>query len=183
MKKQITIYSGVDKNGNNLGPNEQGEILLWNGEHWNGYYGQPEETVRLKDAKGWYHTGDIGHMDEDHYLFVSGRDKEILKYNLLHYWPVEIQNVILELEDVVDCLVTGIPHEEHGDEAAAVVIKRPNSLITEQDVIDHVASRMAYYQHLHAGVRFVEKLPCTPNGKSLKRDLRLLFETNTIIER
>lgn len=74
----------IDDNGNNLGSNEVGEILVKNNMNWNGYYGNPLETVRIKDSLGWVHTGDIGYMDQDHYLYVTGRKKDILKYHGIH---------------------------------------------------------------------------------------------------
>ena len=170
----------VNSAGENLGPNQEGEIWVWNGRPWKGYYGKPEESALVRDEEGWVHTGDIGHMDEDQYLFISGRKKEILKYHGMHYWPGEIQNVIAELPDVVDVMVTGVYSEGNGDAAGAVIIKKPNSSLSEQDVIEYVEKRMAFYQHLHAGVRFVEKLPKTPNDKSLKRDLSLLFDSEVV---
>ena len=98
-----------------------------------------------------------------------------MKYHGIHYWPVEIEKVIANISDVIDVIVVGIYSEGNGDAAGAVVIKKENSKLSEQDIIEKVAETLPFYQHLHSGVRFVEKYPQTPNGKSIRNHLKTLF--------
>ncbi|XP_011294887.2 probable 4-coumarate--CoA ligase 1 [Musca domestica] len=101
----------VDEQGRNLNSNEIGEILVHCPYPWAGYYGNPEETQRVMDSLGWYHTGDLGYMDGENFLYIVDRKKDIMKYNGFQYWPGEIENAIRELTDVIDCCVVGIFNE------------------------------------------------------------------------
>ncbi|XP_065367496.1 luciferin 4-monooxygenase-like [Calliphora vicina] len=165
-----------DEQGNNLGPNEVGEIQVHYPHHWAGYYGNPIETQRIRDSLGWFHSGDLGYMDEDGFLYVIDRKKEICKYLSEHYWPSEIENCIRELNDVVDCCVVGIFDEYYGDLAGALVVKVKGSSLKEHDIVDHVKNRLqAKQKQLHNGVLFVDELPHNFNGKIVKREARELF--------
>ncbi|XP_073846870.1 uncharacterized protein [Musca autumnalis] len=167
----------VDERGQNLGPNQVGEIYVRSPHPWAGYYGNPMETQRVMDSLGWYHTGDLGYMDEDDYLFVVDRKKDILKYNGFQYWPGEIENVIRELTDVVDCCVVGIFDERFGDVAGALVLKKAESKLTADEIVEHVRNRLVVpHKQLHNGVYFVQQLPQNLNGKMLKREAKEIFK-------
>ncbi|XP_039228472.1 4-coumarate--CoA ligase-like 7 isoform X2 [Drosophila yakuba] len=160
----------VDDDGKSLGYNEQGEIYVHTGLPWKGYYGNPVETQRTQDDKGWVHTGDLGYFDEQNQLYVVDRKKEVLKYQGIHYWPSEIEGVISELPNVEEVCVISIYDEQQGDAAGALVVKRSGSSITAKEISDHVARRLPSIQkQLHAGVQFTDKLPANPNGKTLRR--------------
>ncbi|XP_061401863.1 uncharacterized protein LOC133337673 [Musca vetustissima] len=163
----------VDEEGRNLGPNETGEILVHVPYSWSGYYGNPMETQRMQDSQGWYHSGDLGYIDDDGYLYIVDRKKDILKYNGLHYWPGEIENAIRELPDVVDCCVVGVFDERYGDVAGALVLKKSESKLAAKEIVEHVRNRLVEpHKQLHNGVYFVDKLPQNNNGKILKREAR-----------
>ncbi|EDW01000.1 GH21195 [Drosophila grimshawi] len=98
----------VDEEGKRLGHNQVGEIYVHTGQAWNGYYSNPVETRRMQDFEGWFHTGDLGHFDDQNFLYIVDRKKEILKYQGLHYWPTEIEMVITEMQHVQDVCVVGI---------------------------------------------------------------------------
>ncbi|XP_061394108.1 uncharacterized protein LOC133329646 [Musca vetustissima] len=167
----------VNDSGENLGPNETGEIWVNYPHHWAGYYGNPIETRRIYDSMGWFHTGDLGYMDKDGFLYVKDRKKDILKYQGLHFWPGEIENVIRELPDVVDCCVVGVYDECLGEVPGALVVRRNDSNIKAEEIVDYVKERLMEPQkQLHNGVYFVESLPHNSNGKMLKREARDLFE-------
>lgn len=170
----------VDEAGNNLGPNEPGEIYVHTGEHWNGYYGNPVATRQIQDFEGWIHTGDLGYVDEEMQLYVVDRKKETLKYQGTHYWPTEIEHAIRELPQVRETCVVGVPNELLGDAAGALVVRSEGSNITEKEIIDHVAQRLPVItKQLHSGVKFVERLPYNTNGKTVrKRALEMFVAAN-----
>ncbi|XP_017002676.2 luciferin 4-monooxygenase-like [Drosophila takahashii] len=166
----------VDDDGKNLGPNEQGEIYIYTGLQWRGYYGNPVETRKTQDHEGWVHSGDLGYFDDQNLLYVVDRKKEILKYQGNHYWPSEIEGVIAEMPQVGEVCVVSIYDEQQGDAAGALVVKREGSPITAQEIVDYVAKRLPSIQkQLHAGVQFTDKLPANPNGKTLRRVAREEF--------
>ncbi|KAM8714049.1 hypothetical protein ACLKA7_014242 [Drosophila subpalustris] len=166
----------VDEEGQSVSHNKVGEIYVHTGQAWNGYYGNPVETRRMQDFEGWFHTGDLGYFDDQNFLYIVDRKKEILKYQGLHYWPTEIETVIAELPQVQDVCVVGIYDERQGDAAGALIVKRQGCEISAKAVIDHVAKRLTGVQkQLHAGVRFTEKLPANVNGKTLRKTAREVF--------
>ncbi|XP_030387883.1 4-coumarate--CoA ligase 1-like [Scaptodrosophila lebanonensis] len=166
----------VDENGKSLPHNEVGEIYVHTSQTWNGYYGNPLESRRMQDYEGWFHTGDLGYFDDRNYLYIVDRKKEILKYQGLHYWPTEIENVIAELQQVQDVCVVGVYDERHGDAAGALVVKRQGSTISARDIEEHVAKRLTGIQkQLNAGVRFTDKLPTNVNGKVVRKAAREVF--------
>jgi len=166
----------VDDYGKNLGYNEQGEIFVHTGLHWNGYYGNPLETHTIQDHEGWVHTGDLGYFDDHNLLYVIDRKKEILKYQGNQYWPSEIEGVISELPQVEEVCVISIYNEQQGDAAGALVVKRKESSITAEEIAAHVAKRLpSIEKQLHAGVQFTDRLPANPNGKTLRRVAREEF--------
>ncbi|EDW32436.1 GL10442 [Drosophila persimilis] len=166
----------VDEDGKNMTYNQVGEIYVHTGQAWNGYYGNPVETRRMQDVEGWFHTGDLGYFDEQNFLYIVDRKKEILKYQGLHYWPTEIESVISELPQVQDVCVIGVYDEREGDAAGALVVKAKGAVVTAKDISDHVAKRLpALQKQLHAGVQFTHKLPANVNGKTLRKTSRELF--------
>nr|XP_016994998.2 luciferin 4-monooxygenase-like [Drosophila takahashii] len=166
----------VDEKGENLGHNQIGEVYAHTGETWKGYFENPEETSRMQDPEGWFHTGDLGYFDERHYLYLVDRRRSTLKYQYVHYWPGEIENVISELKEVQNVCVVGIHNELTGDEAGALVVTKKESVISAKDIIDHVARRLpGVHRQLHAGVQFTEELPVNPNGKTDRKAARDIF--------
>ncbi|XP_011187344.3 uncharacterized protein LOC105215235 [Zeugodacus cucurbitae] len=167
----------VDEAGNNLPPNEVGEVYINTGHVWNGYYGNPIETKRYRDSDGWFHTGDMGYFDENNMLYIVDRKKDIIKYQGMQYWPSEIEQVISELPEVEEVCVVGVYDERHGDAAGAVVVLRQSAKLTKEQVKDHVRRRLPLdHKQLHAGVIFVDRLPQNANGKTLKKDAQALFK-------
>ncbi|KAH8246719.1 hypothetical protein KR038_008355 [Drosophila bunnanda] len=166
----------VDEEGQNQGYNQVGEIYVHTGQAWNGYYGNPVETRRMQDFEGWFHTGDLGYFDDQNFLYIVDRKKEILKYQGLHYWPTEIESVITELPQVQDVCVLGIYDEREGDAAGALVVKSKGANISAKEIVEHVAKRLpAVQKQLRAGVQFTDKLPANVNGKTLRKVARDIF--------
>ncbi|XP_039481352.1 4-coumarate--CoA ligase 1-like [Drosophila santomea] len=166
----------VDDDGKSLGYNEQGEIYVHTGLPWKGYYGNAVETRRMQDFEGWFYTGDLGYFDEQNFVYIVDRKKEILKYNGLHYWPTEIETVIAELSQVQDVCVVGVYDEREGDAAGALVVRSKGGTISAKEIADHVAKWLpAAQKQLRAGVQFADKLPANVNGKTMRKTARDVF--------
>ncbi|KAI8040510.1 hypothetical protein M5D96_006453, partial [Drosophila gunungcola] len=149
----------IDTEGKAQGPNNVGEICFYSGQKWYGYYESPEETRLIQDSQKWFHTGDLGYVDEDGYVFIIDRIKDMLKYQNIMYYPSEIENVIAEMPDVVEACVFGIWDEVNGDEAAASVVKKQGSELKSQDVVDYVRKRIsAKYKQLNGGALIVDQI-------------------------
>lgn len=167
----------VDEEGNALGHNQTGEILIDMGVKWKGYVGNPEDTAAtLKDD--WINLGDVGHFDDNNFLYLTDRKKDVLKYKSKDYWPNEIEQFITELPGIQTACVVGVRNVGRSDAAGALVILKPGTSYTKQEIIDHVAKRVVVeYKHLNAGLHFVDKLPLNANGKVLRNKARQLFES------
>ncbi|WP_329135420.1 4-coumarate--CoA ligase family protein [Streptomyces sp. NBC_00670] len=158
--------------GNDLGPDERGEILIRGPQVMKGYLDRPEATDALIDADGWLHTGDVGHVDADGWLFVVDRVKELIKYKGFQVAPAELEALLLTHPGIADAAVTGaldgngneIPH-------AHVVRQRGAEGLTETEVMMHVAERVAPYKRVRR-VSFVDRVPRAVSGKILRRELR-----------
>ncbi|XP_020801169.1 4-coumarate--CoA ligase 1-like [Drosophila serrata] len=160
----------VGENGENLTYNQVGEILVHNGLTWQGYYGNPEATRESQDSEGWHHTGDMGYFNEDNLLYMVDRCKDILKYEAMHYWPGEIEAVILELPQVQNVCVVGIRDELENDAAGALVVLKKGSTISAKEIVEHVVKKLPpVHKQLHAGVQFTNELPTNPNGKVVRK--------------
>ncbi|KAH8389954.1 hypothetical protein KR200_004718 [Drosophila serrata] len=165
----------VSEKGENLRHNQVGEIYEHSELVWRGYYGNPEESVHIRDSDGWFHTGDLGYFDDQNLLYIVDRCKDICKYQGQNFWPSEIEQVILELSQVQDVCVVGIYDEKVGDEAGALVVKRKGFPLKAEEIVAYVAHRLPIYKQLHAGVQFADQMPVNQNGKTLRKAARDIF--------
>ncbi|XP_043653823.1 4-coumarate--CoA ligase CCL1-like [Drosophila teissieri] len=157
----------INDEGVSLGPDEIGEVCIMNNQHWSGYYGNEVETRSMRDSLRWYHSGDLGYMDRDGFLYIVDRKKEMLKYQNIMYYPNDIESVISEMPQVAEVCVFGIWSNIFGDEAAAVVVKKTGSELEAQDVVDYVSYRTdSKYKQLNGGALVVEDLQRSANGKT-----------------
>ncbi|KAH8351162.1 hypothetical protein KR084_008503, partial [Drosophila pseudotakahashii] len=156
----------LNDQGEKLGPNEEGEVCISNGSFWPGYYGNPDATNgAYKD--NWYHSGDLGYVDEDGFVYIVERKKDLLKYQSNKYYPHELEDLISQMPGVLEVCVFGIWNVENGDEAAALITKKPDVQFSEQDVIDFVEQNASTkFLRLHAGCLIVNDLKRSPNGKT-----------------
>uniref|UniRef100_A0A6P4E2E9 4-coumarate--CoA ligase 1 n=1 Tax=Drosophila rhopaloa TaxID=1041015 RepID=A0A6P4E2E9_DRORH len=163
----------LDDAGRSLGHGETGEILVHNGKLWNGYYANPNESKRMQDYQGWFHTGDMGYFDDENFLHIVERKGDLLRFHGAQYCPHELEQVIAELPDVIEACVFGLWNEVDGDPAAAAVVKIPGSRLTEMDIVEYVAKRLVVqHKQLHCGVFFLTELPKTGSGKVLRQQAR-----------
>ncbi|KAH8272004.1 hypothetical protein KR044_013124, partial [Drosophila immigrans] len=153
-----------------LDANKVGEICFYSGRFWAGYFGNPEESRKLRDRNLWYHTGDLGYVDDDGFLFIVDRKKDMLKYQNIIYYPYEIEKEICKMPEVSEVCVFGKSNPVNGDEAAAAVVKKIGAQLEPQDVVNYIAKRIqANYLQLHGGVFIVDNLKRTSNGKTNRR--------------
>ncbi|XP_014276188.3 luciferin 4-monooxygenase [Halyomorpha halys] len=156
--------------GESLGPEQEGEVCVKVKYFMLGYARNPEATSATFDEDGWFHTGDIGYYDEDGYLYIIDRIKDLIKYKSYQIAPAEIENVLRTHPAVKDCSVFGIPHPTDGDHATAFVVAHKN--LTENELLEYVAERVSENKQIRGGIRFVEFIPRTSTGKPKRRALR-----------
>ncbi|GAB0099023.1 hypothetical protein DMENIID0001_148430 [Sergentomyia squamirostris] len=149
-----------------------GEICIKSEFLFLGYYGDPEATATVVDSEGWVHTGDIGMIDEDGDLHVIDRVKDVIDFCSENVLPLQIEQVLLTYSAVKLVSVVGIPHPHYGEVAAAAVVLKSGNFVTEEEIKEHVASKLSYYKHLRGGVHFFEDLPRTSTAKIKKRVIK-----------
>lgn len=160
----------VDEAGAQLGAGETGEILIKSESVIAGYWNNPEETANAI-RNGWFHTGDLGYLDEDRYLFVVDRKKDMVISGGMNVYSKEIESVLYRHPAVLEAAVIGLPDEEWGEIVTAVIATRPGREVTEQELTDFCRTSLASYKKPRK-VFFLEQLPKNPSGKILKRILR-----------
>ncbi|CAD6219862.1 unnamed protein product [Miscanthus lutarioriparius] len=156
--------------GKALSVGQEGELLVRGPAVMTGYVGDEEANATSFDSEGWLRTGDLCYIDQDGFLFVVDRLKELIKYKGYQVPPAELELVLQSLPEVIDAAVMPYPHEEAGQIPVALVVRQPGSKVTEAQVMDHVAKRVAPYKKIRK-VLFVESIPKSPAGKILRRQL------------
>ncbi|MCZ6484635.1 MAG: long-chain fatty acid--CoA ligase [Acidobacteria bacterium] len=164
----------VDERGNDVLPGEVGEIAIKGPNVMTGYFHQPEETAKAI-REGWFHSGDIGRMDEQGYFYLVDRAKDMINVSGFKVWPREVEEVLQEYPTVMEAAVVGVPDRTAGEAVKAFVVLKANTTVQEQQLIDFCRDRIAVYKAPRT-VEFVAALPKNPAGKILKRQLR---ETDT----
>ncbi len=148
---------------------EVGEIAIKGHNIMKGYYNRPEATAEvIKD--GWFRSGDLARKDEDGFFYIVDRSKDMIIRGGFNVYPREIEEVLMTHPAVSLAAVIGVPHESHGEEVKAVVIKAEGAEITEEELLAWGKEQMASYKYPRI-VEFVDALPMTATGKILKREL------------
>ncbi|MGE6513434.1 class I adenylate-forming enzyme family protein [Lysinibacillus sphaericus] len=166
-RTQIKI---VDNDGQELPSEQVGEICIKGPQIMKGYLKNEEETKKVI-IDGWLYTGDLGRLDDDGYLYIVDRKKDMIIRGGENIYPIEVENVLYQIPQVLDAAVIGIPHEVYGEVPKAIIALVDEGAITEQDVIDFAKTKLAKYKIPHM-VEFVKDLPRNPSGKVLKHVLR-----------
>lgn len=154
--------------GSSLPKNAPGEICVRSQCVMKGYYKNEYETAMTIDKDGWLHTGDVGYIDDDGDVFLVDRIKEIIKYKGYQVAPAEIEGVLLTHPSVEDAAVVGLPDDEAGEIPAACVVINRDSKVTEEEIMDFVASNVAHYKKVRR-LQFVEAIPKSHSGKIMRR--------------
>jgi long-chain acyl-CoA synthetase len=166
-----TEVSIVDlESGAALGPGEVGEICIRGPQCMKGYWNKPEETGNVL-VDGWVHSGDVGYKDEDGYLFITDRKKDMIIYKGYNVYPRELEEILFSHPAVAQCAVIGRADEAGGEIPVAFIQLGPDKNATGAEIMDFVNTSVAPYKHVREVV-FVESLPVNMAGKVLKRELR-----------
>jgi fatty-acyl-CoA synthase len=152
-------------------PGVQGEVCCRGYNVMKGYYNNPEATAKAIDKDGWLHSGDLGVMDEDGYLAITGRHKDMIIRGGENVYPREIEEYLYRMEGISDVQVVGVPSQKYGEEVGAFIILKPGANITEEDVRDFCRGQISRYK-IPRYVSFVEAYPITASGKIQKYKLR-----------
>jgi long-chain acyl-CoA synthetase len=160
----------IGPQGEDLAGNEVGEILVRSRSVISGYWRNPQDTQEtIRD--GWFHTGDLGYLDDQRYLFVVDRLKDMVVSGGMNIYTKEVEDVLYDHPAVLEAAVYGLPHENWGEQVTATVVLRPGVVATADDLTDHCSAYLAGYKRPRA-FYFLDDLPKNPSGKILKRELR-----------
>ncbi|MGA8181860.1 MAG: AMP-binding protein, partial [Desulfobacterales bacterium] len=161
---------GIDNSDKELALGEPGEIAVKGPQIMMGYYNKPEETEQaLKE--GWFLTGDIGKFDEDGYLTIVDRKKDMIIAGGYNIYPVELDDVLMGHPKILEACTIGIPHEYRGETVKAFIVPKPGEVLTEEEVIAYCKKNLAAYK-VPKIIEFAGELPKTAVGKILRRKLK-----------
>src|SRR5580693_1231753 len=152
------------------GADHVGEVVLRGMNIMTGYYDNPEATAKAF-AGGWFHTGDLGYLDEDGFLFIVDRIKDLIIRGGYNVYPREVEEVLYAHPAVAEAAVIGVPDPKMGEEVHAIVAVKPGQSVTEAELIEFVKERAAAYKYPRA-IEFRDSLPKGATGKILKKELR-----------
>jgi len=159
----------ADAVGRPLPPGEVGELLVRGPSVVRGYHGRPKATAEAITG-GWLHTGDLATLDDEGYLFLQGRTKELIIVGGENVYPVEVENVLTRHPAVAEAAVVGRPHRVFGEVVRAVVVLQPGAVATARELKRHCAESLASFKVPHT-IEFRDALPRNPSGKVVKREL------------
>jgi acyl-CoA synthetase (AMP-forming)/AMP-acid ligase II len=161
----------IDEAGHSLPPHAVGEVATRSVANMPGYWKLPEATARTIDAEGWLRTGDAGYLDEDGYLYIHDRVKDMIISGAENIYPAEVENAIYGHPDVAEVAVIGVPDEKWGEAVKAVVALKPGAAADQAGIIAFARSRIAHFK-APKSVDFIDALPRNASGKILRRELR-----------
>ncbi|TYI93158.1 hypothetical protein E1A91_D02G118900v1 [Gossypium mustelinum] len=156
--------------GKALNVNQTGELRLRGPSVMKGYFSNPEATTSTLDSDGWLRTGDLCYIDEDGFIFIVDRLKELIKYKGYQVPPAELEALLLSHPEILDAAVIPFPDREVGQFPMAYVVRKPGSNLSETGVMDFVGRQVAPYKRIRK-VAFVASIPKNPSGKILRKDL------------
>jgi len=161
----------IDEKGAKVPSGTVGEIATRSSKNMSRYWNNPEATAETIDAEGWLRTGDAGYLDEDGYLYIHDRVKDMIISGGENIYPAEVENALYAHPKVADVAVIGIPSKKWGEEVKACIVVKENESLSEADVITHAREHIAGYK-CPKSVDFIAALPRNPSGKILRRELR-----------
>ena len=154
----------IDATGKTLPPCQPGEIMIRGDNVMQCYYKNPEETAKNITADGWLHTGDLGYLDEDGFVFVTGRLKELIIKGGENIAPREIDEALLKHPALLEAAAVGIPDDNYGQEIMACVVLKPDQTCSEAELRSYCEAVLGNYKTPRQ-FRFVQELPKGPSGK------------------
>ena len=161
----------VVPDGKDVSRAEAGELIIKGPGVMKGYLNRPRET-RETIKEGWLYTGDIAHMDEDNYIYIVDRKKDLIIRGGYNVYPREIEEVMYQMPDILEAAVIGVPHDDLGEEIAAIVVPVENADIDADAIQKYVKARVAPYKYPRIIHITQEPLPKSGTGKILKKEIR-----------
>jgi long-chain acyl-CoA synthetase len=162
----------MDNDANPLAPGEVGEVAVRGHNVMKGYYQKPDATAEAFKGTTWFHTGDLGRLDEDGYLYIVDRVKDMIIRGGYNVYPREIEEILMTHPAVSIAAVIGVPSEPYGEEIMAFIIPKEGETPSADDIIAWAKQNMAAYKYPRK-VEIRNELPISATGKVLKRDLRI----------
>jgi len=169
---EVTI---LDDTGETLPPDTTGEICVRGPGVFAGYHDNPEATAKAT-AFGWFHTGDLGHMDARGFVYITGRASDMYISGGSNVYPREIEEILLTHDSVAEACVVGLPHEKWGEAGVAVLVLTDGASVTEPELFAHLDGKLAKYKW-PASFAFWPELPKSGYGKVAKNDVKRLLVT------
>ncbi len=166
-----TMVKIVSPEGECLPAGKEGEVLIGGPQVMKGYLNLPEATSSSITEDGYFRTGDIGYYDDEGCFYITDRLKELIKVKGLQVAPAELEALLHNHPKIQDAAVIGVPNERLGEAPKAFVVKKDQS-ITDQEVAEYIAGKLAPHKHLAGGVEFIEAIPKSASGKILRRLLK-----------
>ncbi len=163
----------VDGSGRDVPAGVVGEVLVRSRSVCAGYWNDPVETAKAFFGD-WFRTGDLGYLDEERYLFIVDRIKDVVVSGGANIYTKEVESALYDHPAVLEAAVIGLPDEEWGEIVAAVVVRRPGMPVSVDDLVSWCRESLSGYKKPRA-IHFVDELPKNPSGKVLKRELRSMF--------
>ena len=163
----------VDDEGSDVMPGDIGELLIKGPNVTPGYWKKPEATAQAF-TDGWLHTGDAARQDDEGFVYIVDRWKDMYISGGENVYPAEVENVLFQIPAVADAAIIGVPNERWGEVGLAIIVRKPGQPLEEGDVIRHCLARLARFK-VPQSVAFVDVLPRNATGKVLKRELRAQF--------
>lgn len=161
----------VDDNLDPLPAGQTGEVLIKGDAVMLGYWNRPEENEKALIGDGWFRTGDAGMLDEEGYLYIQDRIKDMIISGGENVYPAQVESAIYGHPDIADIAVIGVPDDKWGEAVKAVVVRKSGSTLSEEDVIAYAKDQIAGFK-CPKSVDFIDALPRNPSGKILRRELR-----------
>ncbi len=160
-----------DGKGGEMPTGEVGEILIRSGVIMKGYWNRPEATAEAIDADQWFHTGDAGYKDDEGFIYIHDRVKDMIVSGGENVYPAEVENALFGHPDIADVAVVGVPDDKWGEAVKAIVVLEQGKDTSAADIIAYAKEKIAGYK-CPKTVDFIEALPRNPSGKILRRELR-----------
>lgn len=161
----------VDETGTPVQGDTIGEIVVRGPDVFAGYWKEPELTRQAFDAEGWLHTGDLAKVDDEGFIYIVDRSKDMIISGGFNIYPTEVEQALYAHPAVYEACVVGVPDDTWGEAVKAVVVLRPGLEATEQDIVRHCRELLADFKKPRS-VAFVQELPRNPNGKISRKAVR-----------
>ncbi|MEA1966948.1 MAG: long-chain fatty acid--CoA ligase [Thermodesulfobacteriota bacterium] len=161
----------LNDDGETMPSGEIGEIVIQGHNVMKGYYNKPGETKKAFNGTSWFKTGDLGKLDDDGFLYIVDRLKDMIIRGGFNVYPREVEEVLMSHPDISLVSVVGVPDEHHGEEIKAFIVLKPGKSIEKDEILNWAKKEMAAYKYPRI-IEIRESLPMTATGKILKKELK-----------